>query len=71
MDYYEDELDLTSGKIKNLEISIAELQDSILSLANELKETQRFLIKLAQNQGEVTKRVTMWPYIAVPDDGGK
>lgn len=70
MDYFEEELDLTNSKIKNIEINISELQDSILSLASELKQTQQFLIKLAHNQAEITKRVTMWPYIAVADEGG-
>lgn len=68
MDYFEEELDLTNNKIRNLEINIAELQDSVSELAVELKTTQQFLIKLAHNQAEITKRVTLWPYIAVPED---
>ena len=72
MEYFEEELDLTNSKIKHIEITISEVQDAVMNLSHELKETQKFLIKLAQNQAEITKRVTMWPYIAVPeDDGGK
>ena len=73
MGYYDEDLDMTNNKIKHIESSVAELQDSILQLMHELKETQKFLIKLAHNQGEITKRVSMWPYIAVPegDGGGK
>ena len=68
MDYFEEELDLTNNKIRNVEESISEMQAAIMDLATELKQTQQFLIKLAHNQAEITKRVTMWPYIAVPED---
>ena len=68
MDYFEEELDLTNSKIRNVEQVISEMQAAIMDLATELKQTQQFLIKLAHNQAEITKRVTMWPYIAVPED---
>lgn len=70
MDYFEEELDLTNSKIRNMEIVIAELQDTNIQLLTELKQTQQFLIKLAHNQAEITKRVTMWPFIAIPEDDG-
>lgn len=68
MDYFEEELDLTNNKIRNVEESISEMQAAIMDLATELKQTQQFLIKLAHNQAEITKRVTKWPFIAVPED---
>ena len=69
MQSIEQELDLTSVKIKRLEENIADLQDAISHYADQLKETQRFLIKLAHNQAEVTKRISAWPYIVVADRG--
>ena len=68
MTLYDEELDLSSNKIKNMEVTISEMQDIISSLNHELKETQKFLIKLAHNQAEITKRVSMWPYVAVPKE---
>ena len=68
MDYFEEELDLTNGKIRNMEQVIAEMQNTVMDLTIELKQTQQFLIKLAHNQAEITKRVTKWPFIAVPED---
>jgi phage shock protein A len=68
MDYFEEELDLTNSKIRNVEESLADIQAAVMDLATELKQTQQFLIKLAHNQAEITKRVTKWPFIAVPED---
>ncbi len=34
-------------------------------LSEQIKETQRYLIKLAHNQSEIAKRVSTWPFIAV------
>ena len=68
MDYFEEELDLTNSKIRNVEESLADMQAAVMDLATELKQTQQFLIKLAHNQAEITKRVTKWPFIAVPED---
>jgi predicted nucleic acid-binding Zn-ribbon protein len=70
MEYLEQELDINSQKIKNLEKEIALLHDTIYNLTLSLKETQRYLIKMAQSQSDLTKRVSQWPFIAVPDKQG-
>lgn len=69
MHYTEEELDLAHNKIRLLEEKVADLQDAVGHYADQLKETQRFLIKLAHNQAEITKRVTHWPYIVVSERG--
>jgi hypothetical protein len=33
-----------------------------------IKETQRYLIKLAKNQQELTRRISSWPYIVVSNE---
>lgn len=65
MEYFDQELDIATQKIKNLESEIASLNDNIYTLTEGLKETQRYLIKLAHNQMELTKRVSQWPYLVV------
>ena len=65
MTYFEEELDMTNNRILEIEKNIAMLQVTIEILNDQLKETQQFLLKLATNQAEVTKRVTKWPYVAV------
>lgn len=67
MQYLEQELDINNQKIKNLEKSIDSIQDSITQLNESLKDTQRYLVKLAHNQMELTKRISQWPYIVVTD----
>jgi len=39
--------------------------DSLNTQIESIKETQRYLIKLARNQQELTKRISAWPYIVV------
>jgi len=65
MDFIEENLDLTKQKIKALESQIAFHMDNIQELSESLKETQRYLVKLAHNQMELTKRISQWPYIVV------
>ena len=67
MDLLEEKLDLNLNKIKQLEIDIALLNDNMTVLHEQMKEMQRFIIKLTHNQAEITKRLSAWPYIAVPE----
>lgn len=76
MNLSEKELDLTTQKINNLEMDISKLNDQINLLADHvssqihsLKETQRFLVKLATNQQELTKRIAAWPYLVINNNG--
>ena len=69
MNFSEDQLDMTNSKIIELEKTICILQDNISQLSEHIRETQRYLIKLAHAQAEVTKRVSSWPFIAVDIKG--
>jgi len=71
LDSLENELDISAQKIKNLEKEVADMQNVIYSLSESLKETQRYLVKLAHNQSEVTKRISQWPYIVVERSEGE
>lgn len=65
MEYYEEQLDQTNNRIIQLEKNIAVMHENLLTVADQIKETQVFLIKMARNQAEMSKRLSMWPYIAV------
>lgn len=67
MEFYEEQLDIVSNKLVEMEKNIALLQENVTYLSEQIKETQRYLIKLAHNQSEITKRVSSWPFIAVPE----
>jgi len=66
----EEELETTNSKIIEIEKNICVLQDNVMEIAEQLKETQRYLMMLAKNQAEITKRISNWPYIPVEKDLG-
>jgi hypothetical protein len=49
---------------------MAIMQGNIYTLSEQVKEIQKYLIMLAKNQGEITKKVSHWPFIAVPTKEG-
>lgn len=61
----EQELDVLLGRMTEIEKNLIIIQENQMTLADQIKETQKFLIKLAKNQSDITKRVTQWPFIAV------
>lgn len=63
----EENLDLTNNKIAQLEHDITVLNDNINTLHEQMKDIQKFIVKLAHNQSEITKRVSSWPFIGVPE----
>jgi uncharacterized coiled-coil protein SlyX len=65
MKFTEEQLDLSEARITEIEKSICIMQDSMTELSEHIRETQRYLIKLAHHQSEITKRISAWPFIAV------
>ena len=61
----EEDLDLVQSRMVEIEKNITMLNENCQHLADHMRETQRFLVKLAHNQAEITKRLSQWPYIAV------
>ncbi len=68
MNSYEEQLDITNSRIKELEKNIAIMHENIMTVSEQIKETQMFLIKLAKNQADITKRISSWPFISVTRD---
>jgi uncharacterized coiled-coil protein SlyX len=65
MKFSEEQLDLSDARITEMEKSICVLQDNLMQVSESIRETQRYLIKLAHHQSEITKRISAWPFIAV------
>ena len=68
----DDELDMTGQRLTNIETELIRINEQINAMVENLntqmesiKETQRYLIKLARNQQDLTKRISAWPYIVV------
>lgn len=65
MKYSEDLLEISNTRITEVEKSICILQDNLTQVSEHIRETQKYLIKLAHHQAEITKRMSAWPFIAV------
>ena len=61
----EQELDTVLGRLMQMEKDMVILQENQMTLSEQLKETQRYLIKIAKNHSEISKRLASWPFIAV------
>ena len=70
MEYLEKDLqdDVNAKRIKDLEHELEVTRRLLEEAIDSLKDTQRYLVKLAHNQSEISKRVARWPYIVVSSD---
>ena len=68
--YSNDPQEMIDARIIELERNICLLQENVSTVSDHLRETQRYLIKLAHTQSEMAKRLSTWPFIAV-DTGGE
>jgi hypothetical protein len=71
MKYSDNDLDLANDKIVELEKELYITKDLLTTTIESLKDTQRYLMKLAYNQSEISKRMAQWPYIVVSDKDEK
>jgi hypothetical protein len=71
MEYLEEQLDITTAKIAKLESDIHRLEENMTIIIEQMNDFKRYLVKMAHNQAEVAKRISAWPYIAVPEKKGE
>jgi hypothetical protein len=62
----EDELTISNKRIKSLEENISRMQELLVRQQESITETQRYLIKVAHGQQELSKRVLSWPFVKIP-----
>jgi TolA-binding protein len=62
----EDDLTTSNKRIKSLEENISRMQELLVRQQESITETQRYLIKVAHGQQELSKRVLSWPFIKIP-----
>lgn len=66
MQYLDEDLEITSAqKIQALEQELTVTKELLGQTINSLRETQRYLMKLAYNQSDITKKISSWPYLVV------
>ena len=60
--------DINSKKIANLERELELTKELLENAIDSLRDTQRYLMKLAYNQSEIAKRISHWPYLVVSSE---
>ena len=61
-----EEFDLQKQKIALLEKEVIKLQDDLSIVVASVREAQKYIIRLAQNQAVVSEQVAAWPYVKIP-----
>lgn len=62
-----EESDILREKIAFLEQQIIDLQDATMTLTDAMRDMQRFVIQLSQNEILIAKQVAQWPYVLIED----
>ena len=65
MESLDNELE-TQNRFKKLEEDLVRMQELLVYQQEAIKDTQRYLIKVARGQQELSKRLLAWPYVKVP-----
>ena len=68
MDSLEHDLDIVQGRLSEMEKRLSIIQERQNDIVVHINQTQFFLMKLARNHSEITKRMKNWPFIAVENE---
>ena len=68
MDSLEHDLDIVQGRLSEMEKRLSIIQERQNDIVVHINQTQFFLMKLARNHSEITKRMKSWPFIAVENE---
>jgi hypothetical protein len=60
-----EEYDNLVAKMDNLEKEVIDIHERYLTVAETLREMQRYMVKMAQNQAQIAQQISLWPYIVV------
>ena len=52
-------------KVDTLEKEVIDIHERYLTVAQTMKEMQRYMVKLAQHQAIIADQISHWPYIAI------
>ena len=52
-------------KLDTLEKEVIDIHERYLTVAESIKELQRYMVKMAQHQAIIADQISHWPYIQV------
>lgn len=64
MESYED-FDGLQNKLNTLEKEVIDIHERYLTVSESIREMQKYMIKMAQNQAQIANQISHWPYIVV------
>lgn len=60
-----EDFDLLHTKLNTLEKEVIDIHERYLTVAESIREMQRYMVKMAQNQAQIASQLSHWPYIVV------
>ena len=60
-----EEFDVLQTKLETLEKEVIDIHERYLTVAESIREMQKYMVKMAQNQARIATQVSDWPYIVV------
>ena len=60
-----EEFDLLQNKLVTLEKEVIDIHERYLTVAESIREMQRYMVRMAQNQAHIAHQISHWPYIVV------
>ena len=60
-----EDFDFLQNKLNTLEKEVIDIHERYLTVAESIREMQKYMIKMAQNQAQIAHQISHWPYIAV------
>jgi hypothetical protein len=59
------DFDFLQTKLNNLEKEVIDLHERYLTVAETIREMQKYMVKMAQHQAILAQQFSHWPYIEV------
>lgn len=60
-----EEFDVLQTKLDSLEKEVIDIHERYLTVAESIREIQKYMVKMAQNQAHIAHQLSQWPYIVV------
>lgn len=65
LETYDDTYQELQTKLNTLEKEVIDIHERYLTVAETIREMQRYMVKMAQNQAQLANQLAQWPYIVV------
>ena len=60
-----EDYDFLQQKLVTLEKEVIDIHERYLTVAESIREMQKYMVRMAQNQAHIAHQISHWPYIVV------